>query len=281
MRALEASLADARATINTTQKQALSPSNPVSGSVRARTEERLSTPADTQSRHRSSCSVTGRFCQTCSNLITDERGQLRLFGATSTFQMTEIRYQTSSPCLDPVTAIAPGFETDIPLRLQEYLLNHYWKFHHTMLPVVHQEAFLQDMKAGGRKYFSKALLYAIFACAAKSSESAAVRALACSDDEQSTGKPSYFLGRATSLLDDELSSSRITTVQCLQLLSFVHCAQSDNTKGWMESGIFDKDQYSKSRNLILGRPCHSLGIRAWLAQRSSRFPNVQLDTDGP
>lgn len=172
-----------------------------------------------------------------SDLFKDKRGHVRLFGAMSAPFMMERglndiigwRHLISPPDDHPLA-------DEIPQHLQNYLLDHYWRYQNTILQIVHKEAFLEDFKAGRRRYYSKALLYAIFACAARTSCHMQVRRLAFSADEPLLGTEPYFLRKATSLIDEELNDAGITTVQCLQLLSLVHCCRSDHTKGWLESG---------------------------------------------
>ena len=92
------------------------------------------------------------------------------------------------------------------------------------------------MRSDQRRYFSKALLYSIFACAARISKIPDVRALAFSTAEGSESSKPYLLRKATALLEEEMEHAGITTIQALQLLSVIHCARSADTKGWMESG---------------------------------------------
>ena len=108
---------------------------------------------------------------------------------------------------------------------------------HTVLQVVHREAFQHDLRTGQCRYYSKALLYSILASAAVFSEAPQIRALSLSKDEDPSGSKPYLLRKASELVEDELENNPgITTVQSLQLLSAIHCRRSADTKGWMESG---------------------------------------------
>ena len=181
-------------------------------------------------------SLIARLCARQSHLNTDELGQLRFFGPTSSLHTAESVCSSFVHWGDFTTKNDDHSNNDIPPRLQEYLLNQYWKYQHTVLQVIHKEAFLHDMRTGQCRYFSKALLYSIFACAARISDIPDVRALTTSTAEGTDREESYLIKKATVLLEEELEHAGITTIQSLQLLSVIHCVRSADTKGWMESG---------------------------------------------
>lgn len=199
----------------------------------------LSTPKSTHLVGPKIAPTTSPVLQGPLQLFRDERGHLRLFGPTSTMLMAAVQ-----PIEIPgwQRLLAPPDDhrmtEEIPQHLQDYLLDHYWRYQNTILQVIHKDAFLEDMKAGRNRYYSKALLYAIFACAARTSCHPEVRRLAFLADESCSKAEPYFLRKATSLLEDEINDAGITTVQCLQLLSLVHCCRSNHTKGWLESGTY-------------------------------------------
>lgn len=178
--------------------------------------------------------LIARLCARQSSFSADEIGQLRFFGATSSLHTAE---STSSCFVEwgDFSTKTDDSALDIPLELQEVLLDTYWKYQHTVLQVIHREAFLHDRQNNRFRYYSKALLYAIFACAARISELPYVRSLAFTN-EPGTSEP-YLLRKAMILVEEELEQSAgITTIQALQLLSVCHCARASDTKGWMESG---------------------------------------------
>ncbi|KAI9878381.1 MAG: hypothetical protein M1830_001051 [Pleopsidium flavum] len=181
-------------------------------------------------------SLIARLCARQSHLNTDELGQLRFFGPTSSLHTAESVCSSFVHWGDFTTKNDGHLNNDIPPRLQEYLLDQYWKYQHTVLQVIHKEAFLHDMRTGQCRYFSKALLYSIFACAARISDIPDVRALTISIAEGTDREEPYLFRKATTLLEEELEHAGITTIQALQLLSVIHCARSADTKGWMESG---------------------------------------------
>jgi hypothetical protein len=181
--------------------------------------------------------LIARLCARPSQLQTDEAGQLRFFGKTSSLHTAESTSSSFVQWGDFTTKSDSLVHNDIPPPLQEALLDTYWKYQHTVLQVVHREAFLHDMRTGQCKYYSKALLYSIFASAARISQNEKIRALAINKEEgMGTDKP-YLLKRAIDLTEEELDTNPgITTIQSLQLLGVIHCTKSADTKGWMESG---------------------------------------------
>jgi hypothetical protein len=137
---------------------------------------------------------------------------MHFYGPTSSLHLTE---QRSSSLLQwgPISGGSEQGSQDVAPELQSYLLNLYWTYQHTVLQVVHKEAFLGDMQAGRNRYFSKLLLYCIYACAARISERPDIRALALPTDEDMDDEQPYFVKKATELLVIELKRPQITTIQ--------------------------------------------------------------------
>lgn len=202
-------------------------------------EERLSasavdicSPLPTTSSHASS--LIAQLCGLKWQLNSDEIGQLRYFGPTSSLHLTDGSASSVLRHCDDPTGTEGQLLDKVPAQLQTYLLAKYWTYQNSVLPVIHKKSFLRDMESGQGTYFSKCLLYCIFASAARISTRPEVRALAVApdgDDEQP-----YFVDKATKLLQHELNYPRITTIQSLQLLSLLACCESEDTKGWLYSG---------------------------------------------
>ena len=72
-------------------------------------------------------SLVGRICARQSQLNTDELGQLRFFGATSSIHTANNVSSTFAHWNEFVAERDSLFDDDIPLRLQEHLLEQYWK----------------------------------------------------------------------------------------------------------------------------------------------------------
>lgn len=123
-------------------------------------------------------------------------------------------------------------------ELQNELLDLYWTYQHPVLQVVHKAAFLEGRATGQGQYYSELLLCCIFACAARMSDRAEVRALSLCADEIGDGEMPFFVKTATQLLEAELKRPATTTIQSLLLLSVMDCAQCNDTKGWRYAGMW-------------------------------------------
>ena len=106
-----------------------------------------------------------------------------------------------------------------------------------MLQVFDRETFLRGMETRQTQYFSQALLYCVFACAARISDRLPVRALVIPANDDLEDEQPYLIATATRLIEQELKRPQITTIQALLLLSVLHCALSKDTKGWLLTGI--------------------------------------------
>ncbi|CAK7236489.1 hypothetical protein SBRCBS47491_009655 [Sporothrix bragantina] len=202
-----------------------------------------------------------RLCGGQRQLNSDRVGRLRFFGPTSSLHLMESvtssllvrgggriggdglgsdgglpdQPGTDSGSVGNSTGIAmPIWQTDFPPQVQEHLLDLYWTYQHQVLPCIHKEAFLRDMRNGDTKYCSSLLVLCILTRAAAISSEPGLRALALADDAEDD--PPYLVRKCTVMLEQELDTPGITTAQALQLLSEMHCAISHDTKGWMYAG---------------------------------------------
>lgn len=199
-------------------------------------------------------SIIARLCGVQWQLNSDEGGQLHFFGPTSSLHLTE---SVSSSILHWGASTTKGerqVQDDVSLELQSYLMDVYWNYQNPVLQIVHREAFLNDMETGQTRYYSRLLLYCIFASAARISDRPEIRALAISADDDLEDEQPYLVKKATELLEHELKRPQITTIQSLQLLSVLDCAKSNDTKGWLYSG----DACRLAFDLGLHRDCSGL-----------------------
>jgi hypothetical protein len=74
-----------------------------------------------------------RLCGGQRQLNSDRIGRLRYFGPTSSLHLME---SVTSTLLTRELSGAhhPSWQDDFPLPVQDYLLDLYWRFHHTVLP---------------------------------------------------------------------------------------------------------------------------------------------------
>lgn len=235
---LEAELRKAK-TSKATSSDASPPSGYSGETSEAAVEEASPTSGHADSQPRKTARSDSLIAQLCGGaqwqLNHDEGGQIHFYGPTSSLHLTETR-SSSLLQLNGANNGNDHLVPDVAPDLQVYLLNLYWNYQHGVLAIVHKEAFLHDMATGQTRYFSKLLLYCIFACAARISDREEIRALALPVDEDVDDEHPYFVRRATELLSKELKRPQITTIQSLQLLSVIDCARSDDTKGWLFTG---------------------------------------------
>ncbi len=180
--------------------------------------------------------MIARLCAGRSQLNSDRRGRLRFFGPTSSLHVTEnvtcslLNRHFSSVEGRPVRQ---RWQDDFPVDVEQHLLENYWQYQHAVLPIIHKEVFLRDMKNGDTKYCSVLLVYCLMARGAAVSERAELRALVLAEDVDD--EPPPLLEKCAALLQDELDYPGITTAWSLQLLSDMHCAVGNDAKGWMEA----------------------------------------------
>ncbi|OQV03677.1 Fungal specific transcription factor domain-containing protein [Cladophialophora immunda] len=184
-------------------------------------------------------SLIDRLCAAEPRLCTDRAGRLHFYGPSSSLHTAE-SISSWFTFTDAIYTETPHQTArELPVQLQEHLLDQYWKFQHGVIQVVNREAFLNDMKVGRCQYYSKALLYAIFASAARVSDYPEIRALVVPPEAGSLRfEEPYLFKKASTLVEEELRhDASVTTVQALALLSVLCCcyAGSDG-RGWMDSG---------------------------------------------
>jgi len=181
--------------------------------------------------------IISRLCGRQWKLNSDEDGQYKFFGPTSSLHLTE---SVSSSLLGPYELRCKGEDMTLGGRIDEdtqtHLLDFYWRYQATVLQVFDREEFLEGMRLGQSKYFSKALLCAVYACAARISDRPEIRAMAIPSQDDMEEEQPFLVATATKLIDEELKRPQITTIQALLLLSIIQCAFSNDTKGWLLVG---------------------------------------------
>lgn len=182
--------------------------------------------------------IISRLCGRQWKLNSDEDGQYKFFGPTSSLHLTE---SVSSSLLGPTPhrVITEDASLDglFDLETQTHLLDMYWTFQHTVLQVFDRDEFLEGMRTGQSQYFSKALLCSVYACAARISDRSEIRALVTqSQDDIEEDQQPFLVATAAKLIDLELRKPQITTIQALLLLSVIYCSSSKDTKGWLITG---------------------------------------------
>jgi hypothetical protein len=156
-----------------------------------------------------------------------------------------------------------SFDDILDLETKTHLLEIYWKYQHTVLQVFDREAFLEGWTAQDSKYFSRALLYAVYACAARLSDRPAIRTMVISSHDNLDDDQPFLIATATRLLEQELKRPQITTIQALLLLSVIHCSLSRDTKGWLLTGGSSKGVSQFCLLMSHARRCMPSSYRLW------------------
>lgn len=178
--------------------------------------------------------MIARLCGGKHQLNSNRAGRLRFFGPTSSLHLTESVISSVLMRESLGKGYQLQWQDDFPADVQGHLLDLYWTYQHLVMPCIHKEAFLKDMKNGDNRYCSKLLVYCMLTRAATLCDQPWIRALALSEDAEDD--PPYLVRKCVQLLESELDNPGITTAQSLQLLSEMHCAVSHDTKGWMYAG---------------------------------------------
>ncbi|KAM5495618.1 hypothetical protein McanMca71_006662 [Microsporum canis] len=210
--------------------------------------------------------IIARLCDGRYQLNYDSDGQLRYFGPTSSLHLTDTVATSIVRTWGEYSLSRKIDVCEVDAETQEYLLNLYWKFQHTELQILHKEAFLRDMATGQTKFYSKALLYCIMACAARISHKPEIRAMVLTPSLSETDELPPLFAAASKLVDEELKRPQITTIQCLLLLSVIYCAFSQDTKGWVLTGTACR----LALDLGLHRDCSSVADKISLTEMEAR-----------
>ncbi|KAL5352774.1 hypothetical protein ACLOAV_002722 [Pseudogymnoascus australis] len=185
-------------------------------------------------------------------LSLDERGQVKVYGATSALHglspdssMHQGSSQSNEPLRHQLIAnsvlqrqkehrlLQMTIIGDEPAELALHLLDLHWnRQHHTFL-LTYRPAIMRDLVTGG-PYCSPFLLNAIFACVSKFSDRLEVRDIP--SDPETIGR--RFFNRCEDLLASEslLSTSSIPTIVGLLLLGSTFNARGMASKGWLYTG---------------------------------------------
>ncbi|KAI9147084.1 Nitrogen assimilation transcription factor nirA [Paramyrothecium foliicola] len=169
----------------------------------------------------------------------DQDGEPRYFGPAS--GRLEFRpcnnMSHGSPLLRPSLpihkpAVALTGAPAIDDELESHLLQLYFTWEQPWLQAVDEALFRDSMKSGGR-YFSPLLLNCLCASGSRFSDRIEVR----SDPDDSNTAGYRYLDAAALLLQLELKSPAITTIQSLIVLGTVCHAFGQDAAGWQHSGM--------------------------------------------
>lgn len=225
--------------------------------------------ANSPSAGKAPSNIISRLCGRQWKLNSDEEGHYRYFGPTSSLHLSA---SVSSSLLGFTGIDSTGPDIwrcdDLDPETDAHLLDLYWKYQHTVLQAFDREAFLLDRQAKKTQYFSKALLYCIFACAARASDRPSVRALSLRTEEDVDDELPYLFRVAAKLVEQEMKRPQITTIHALLLLSVGYCGLGKDTDGWILTG--------KATQHLLGL---TVGSQALLQVTRVDWPSILVSTE--
>ncbi|KAL6360004.1 hypothetical protein LRP88_05700 [Fusarium phalaenopsidis] len=186
-------------------------------------------------------SITGILSARMGALRLVEDGQLRYYGPTSNLHVHADGLRSlSSPSFRSVATEGIGvlrrlgLDQEVPLALETHLAMLYFAWEDPAIHVVDQETFFAEkrrclLQDTGSPYYSETLNNAICAMGAS---------LAAGENLYLPEPASeFFSARAKALLDVEMDSPTVATVQALVIMSATEAASTRDARGWLYSGM--------------------------------------------
>lgn len=186
-------------------------------------------------------SITGILSARMGALRLVEDGQLRYYGPTSNLHVhVDGLRSLSSPSFRSVATEGIGvlrrlgLDKEVPLALETHLAMLYFAWEDPAIHVVDQETFFAEkrrclLQGTGSPYYSETLNNAICTMGAS---------LAAGENLYLPEPASeFFSARAKALLDVEMDSPTVATVQALVIMSATEAASTRDARGWLYSGM--------------------------------------------
>ncbi|KAF4998800.1 hypothetical protein FDECE_11702 [Fusarium decemcellulare] len=205
--------------------------------------------------------ITGILSARMGALRLVEDGQLRYYGPTSNLHVHSDGLRSlSSPSFRSVTTEGTGvlrrlgLDQEVPLALETHLAKLYFAWEDPAIHVVDEEIFfvekrrclLQDTSS---PYYSETLNNAI--CAMGASLAAGEKL------HVPEPAPEFFSSRAKALLDVEMDSPTVATVQALVIMSATEAASTRDARGWLNSGMAARLSADLGLHLDITRHIHN------------------------
>ncbi|KIW13048.1 hypothetical protein PV08_08235 [Exophiala spinifera] len=193
------------------------------------------------------------LAHTYGSLTLDDNGQLRYFGPQSNFNLLhsymdhrdrQSVHDVQDHGVPSRTWVTP--EIQIPLELQEHLLDLYFCWQNPWLYLIEKEIFLRDFRSTDRtRYCTPVLLLAIFSVAARYSDRTEIRANPA--DPNTAGDE--FAQATKTLLMIDCEKPTVTTVQAAALLALRWIAENNEPAGWLYTGMATRIAYNLGLNV--------------------------------
>ncbi|KAJ5964198.1 transcriptional regulator family: Fungal Specific TF [Penicillium vulpinum] len=167
----------------------------------------------------------------------DPGGRARFYGPTSTFNLADAPVSISTQTYRTVDYhIDADCDRQVPLSLEEHLLNLYFTWQDPSFHVVDREMFEKGKTGWDGKeetpFYSEALCYAMCSLGAVFETRYHPSFVTF---PKSLGE--FFGDRAKEILEIELDSPSVATVQALVILSSHEIGIGSDTRGWLYSGM--------------------------------------------
>ncbi|KAJ5821553.1 uncharacterized protein N7525_010837 [Penicillium rubens] len=164
-------------------------------------------------------------------------GKARFYGPTSTFNLADVPVSVKTQTRRTVDDLDDAdYDSQVPLSLEEHLLNLYFAWQDPSFHVVDRELFEKGKAAWNGKeetpFYSEALCYAMCSLGAAFETRYHPSFVTF---PKSLGE--FFGDRAKELLEIELDSPCVATVQALVILSSHEIGVGSDTRGWLYSGM--------------------------------------------
>lgn len=178
------------------------------------------------------------IANTFGRLKVDNDGQIRFFAGQSNFNLLPNKLLYNSCGVGPaLTTTHLLYEAQIPLELQDHLLDLYFRWQNPWLYIIEKESFLRDFESGNRRrYCTPLLLLAIFALASRFSDRLELR----TDAGRADTAGNAFAEQARRTLMGECDRPTVATAQAAALISLRCIAENKEPAGWVHSGEFDR-----------------------------------------
>ncbi|KAJ5170248.1 transcriptional regulator family: Fungal Specific TF [Penicillium coprophilum] len=164
-------------------------------------------------------------------------GKARFYGPTSTFNLADAPVSTNTQTHRSLDYLDDtDWDRQVPLSLEDHLLTLYFTWQDPSFHVVDRELFEKGKTAWYRKaetpFYSEALCYAMCSLGAAFETRYHPSFVTF---PKSLGE--FFGDRAKELLEIELDSPCVATVQALVILSSHEIGVGSDTRGWLYSGM--------------------------------------------
>ncbi|KAJ6023459.1 uncharacterized protein N7446_013821 [Penicillium canescens] len=162
-------------------------------------------------------------------------GKTRFYGPTSTFCLTEMPFLDNYEANQPKPIYHSESEEDIPTALEDHLLNLYFSWQDPSFHIVDRDIYEEAKEKWGNleetPYYSEALRNAM--CALGSAFESRYHPTFITFPKTLV---EFFGDRAKSILETELDSPCVATIQAMVILSSHEIGNGNNARGWLYSG---------------------------------------------